>query len=76
MQGFGYGQNYFGLNVDYAEHILNTDDPVPTTNDPLQHCVVYDVTHCKERESFILPEVSLLEHFYLILKPCFSVSNI
>ena len=40
-----------------AEHYLNTDDPVPTTNEPLPNCqpLVKDVTATKERESFVLP---------------------
>uniref|UniRef100_A0A7S2E4S3 Uncharacterized protein n=1 Tax=Helicotheca tamesis TaxID=374047 RepID=A0A7S2E4S3_9STRA len=54
--GNGYGATNFGHNVDYAVHYLNTDDPVPTTNDPLPLCVCVDVTGAKERDDFELPE--------------------
>ena len=58
MKGVGYGAKNFGLGVDFAEHYMNTDDPVPTTNDPLPNCAVIDVTNCVERKRFALPEVS------------------
>lgn len=58
MKGIGYGAKNFGLGVDFAEQFMNTDDPVPTTNDPLPNCAVIDVTNCKERENFVVPEVS------------------
>jgi hypothetical protein len=57
LLGVGYGANNFGTGVDFAEHYLNTDDPVPTTNDPLPNCAVHDVTNAEERENFNLPEV-------------------
>lgn len=47
-----YGYNNFGTNVDYAEQYLNTDDPVPFTNDPLPNCYCYDITNTKERRNF------------------------
>lgn len=51
-----YGRTYFGAVADEAVHYLNTDDPVPTTNEPLsRHCVVYDVTGAPERANFTLP---------------------
>ena len=53
-----YGAQNFGNNVDFAEHYLNTDDPVPTTNDPLPLCAVVDVTNAKEKSEFIPPKVS------------------
>lgn len=40
--------------ADFAEHFLNTDDVVPSTNVPLPYCHVYDVTGCKERKDFPL----------------------
>jgi hypothetical protein len=42
--GWGYGNRNFGKCADYTEQYLNTDDPVPSTNDPLEHAVCYDVT--------------------------------
>ena len=33
--GTGYGNGNFGKTADYATHYLNTDDPVPSTNEPL-----------------------------------------
>ena len=51
-----YGMENFGLGIDFAEQFLNTDDPVPTTNDPLPLCSCVDVTGAEERKSFVLPE--------------------
>lgn len=48
-----YGKNHFGKYADTAIHILNTDDPVPTTNDPLPYCYCLDVTKAPEREEFV-----------------------
>lgn len=42
--GFGYGNQNFGKFADYTEQYLNTDDPVPSTNSPLDHALCYDVT--------------------------------
>ena len=50
-----YGREYFGKYATTALHILNTDDPVPTTNDPLPNCCCIDVTSALERENFIPP---------------------
>lgn len=54
--GVGYGARNFGLSADYSEHYLNTDDPVPTTNDALPNCYCIDVTGASERDSFEPPE--------------------
>ena len=54
--GSGYGNTYFGLEADYAEQYLNTDDPVPSTNEPLSLCTTYDVTGAPERDGFKLPK--------------------
>lgn len=54
--GFGYGRDRFGLEADYADQFLNTDDPVPTTNDALPHCYCIDVTGATERDEFVLPD--------------------
>ena len=53
--GDGWGLRNFGADCDFAEHYLNTDDIVPSTNIPLQRCHVYDVTGCAERASFPPP---------------------
>lgn len=53
--GVGYGNKYFGIadrGVDYAQQYLNTDDPVPSTNAPLQHCATIDVTALRPPEIF------------------------
>lgn len=50
--GQNYGQKHFGKRADYCENYLNTDDPVPFTNDPLPHAFTFDVTESKERELF------------------------
>lgn len=56
LLGIGYGAKHFGVNADYAEHFLNTDDPVPSTNEPLPNCYCVDVTQAPERKIFELPE--------------------
>jgi hypothetical protein len=48
-----YGKEHFGKYASTAIHILNTDDPVPTTNDPLPYCYCLDVTNAPEREEFV-----------------------
>jgi hypothetical protein len=48
-----YGYNNFGNNANYAEQYMNTDDPVPFTNEPLKYCYCYDITNTKERHAFI-----------------------
>lgn len=50
--GLGYGASFFGKCADYCEHFLNTDDPVPSTNEPLPLARTYDVTSAKARDSF------------------------
>lgn len=52
----GRGAQYFGRSADFAEHIINTDDPVPNTDVPLPYCYVYDVTGAAERRSFKPPD--------------------
>ena len=54
--GSSYGDKHFGLEADYAEQYLNTDDPVPSTNEALSLCTTYDVTGAQERNDFELPE--------------------
>lgn len=53
--GNGWGLQNFGRDVDFAEHYLNKDDIVPSTNLPLPLCYCYDVTGCAERRSFPPP---------------------
>ena len=51
--GTGYGNGNFGKTADYAIHYLNTDDPVPSTNEPLtKHCAVVDITKLRPEEIF------------------------
>ena len=51
----GRGAQYFGRSADFAEHVLNTDDPVPNTDTPLPFCFCYDVTGAAARKSFPPP---------------------
>lgn len=39
-----YGKRRFGEGADFAEAYINTDDPVPSTNDPLTKAHNFDVT--------------------------------
>ena len=52
----GRGAQFFGRSADFAEHILNTDDPVPNTDVPLPFCYCYDVTAAAARKTFPPPE--------------------
>jgi len=52
--GNSYGKENFGKYASTAIQILNTDDPVPTTNDPLPYCYCLDVTYAPQRNTFIL----------------------
>ena len=47
--GPGYGARNFGASADYAQQFMNTDDPVPSTNEPCEGCRVWDVTEARER---------------------------
>lgn len=46
----GYGARKFGEKCDYFQQYLNTDDPVPSTNAPLETSVCYDVTAIRPQE--------------------------
>lgn len=48
-----YGFTNFGLSADYCEMYLNSDDPVPFTNNPLPNAFTYELTRAQERESFV-----------------------
>jgi hypothetical protein len=49
-----------GERADYAEAVLNRDDPVPSTSLPLRLAVTYDVTRAAAKERFTpLPGDSL-----------------
>jgi Lipase len=50
--GLGYGNRVFGTTADYTQQYLNTDDPVPSTNAPLQNSVCYDITNLRPDEIF------------------------
>jgi hypothetical protein len=47
---FGYGNRVFGKSADYAQQYLNTDDPVPSTNAPLDNTVCYDITDLRPED--------------------------
>jgi hypothetical protein len=49
---FGYGSRTFGKSADYVEQYLNTDDPVPSTNSPLENAVCYDITNLRPDDIF------------------------
>lgn len=48
----GYGNRTFGKSADYVEQYLNTDDPVPSTNAPLDDTVCFDVTNLRPDDVF------------------------
>ena len=48
--GVNWGTRNFGKNADYAQQFLNTDDPVPSTNEPCDSCAVWDVTRTERRK--------------------------
>lgn len=50
--GLNYGNRNFGKGLDFAQQYLNTDDPVPSTNAPLQYCSTVDVTSLRPDEIF------------------------
>jgi hypothetical protein len=50
--GFGYGNRVFGAFADYTQQYMNTDDPVPSTNEALQNSVCYDITHLRPKGIF------------------------
>jgi hypothetical protein len=55
--GAKYGIKNFGKNAEFAEQYLNTDDPVPSTNEPIDFCHVYDITQHQQRKNFVpLPQ--------------------
>jgi hypothetical protein len=41
---WSYGRKHFGAGADFAEAYINTSDPAPSTNDPLQNAHNFDVT--------------------------------
>ena len=53
-QSTAFGVSEFGRNADEAVCVLNTDDPVPSTNVPLRFCRNVDVTDAVARERFQL----------------------
>lgn len=46
----GYGAREYGRGADYFQQYLNTDDPVPSTNSPLENSVCYDITSIRPAE--------------------------
>ena len=51
--GAGFGIAKFGSKAQYAEQYLNTDDPVPSTNQPCRECHCFDITECSDRDDFV-----------------------
>lgn len=47
----GYGARNYGECADFAVAYINTDDPVPTTNDPLTHAQNINVTEVPGKAS-------------------------
>ncbi|KAL3920281.1 MAG: hypothetical protein SGPRY_005309 [Prymnesium sp.] len=54
------GAKLFGRDADFAEHYLNSDDVVPSTNFALPNCYCHDVTRSKERSTFPPPNTGNL----------------
>lgn len=50
--GYGWGVDNFGRGADVVEDYLNTDDPVPTTNDPAKLAFNYDITNADAKKAF------------------------
>lgn len=50
--GYAWGVKNFGKDIDYVENYVNRDDEVPTTNDPLNLAINYDVTKSRLRDDF------------------------
>jgi hypothetical protein len=48
-----FGRKNFGRFADYCEVFLNTDDPVPFTNTPLDHAHNFDITQSASKAQFI-----------------------
>lgn len=46
------GNRNYGSCADYASAYINTDDPVPSTNSPLQNAYNFDVTNSSDRGDF------------------------
>lgn len=44
---FNFGVRNFGEGIEGCFHYLNSDDRVPSTNRPLDHCQTIDITHLK-----------------------------
>jgi hypothetical protein len=51
---FGWGARTYGSCADYAEAYINTDDPAPATNTPLEQAWNVDVTGAEKPADFTL----------------------
>lgn len=51
--GYGWGVRNFGKSADLVEDYLNTDDPVPTTNEAIEGAFTYDITSAEEKKLFV-----------------------
>ena len=70
--GYHWGISNFGMTLDsskflnlrfvndpatdYFEVYLNTDDPVPSTSDPIPNANTFDITYEKSKSNFIPPQ--------------------
>jgi hypothetical protein len=51
--GYGWGQKNFGLAADSVVTYLNTDDPVPSTDQPLNKGTTIDITNNEQRNKYM-----------------------
>lgn len=51
--GTKYGLKLFGKSATYCEQYLNTDDPVPSTNEAISMGFVSDITGSASRKAFV-----------------------
>ena len=51
--GTKYGLKLFGKSATYCEQFLNTDDPVPSTNEAISMGFVSDITGSASRNDFV-----------------------
>lgn len=54
-----YGIKNFGIDSNYCEQYLNSNDPVPFTNKPILNGFVNDVTFCQQKKDFMLIKKSI-----------------
>lgn len=57
--GYAWGEKYFGTSADSMVTYLNTDDPVPSTSNPLSQGITVDITHSKQRQDYHPPDSNM-----------------